>query len=257
MQDLNITLVQYDIAWCDSKANIDRISGHLEKSYQRQDLVVLPETFTSGFYMKPAEVAQDMRGEGVNWLRQKATSNSAHFMGSLIIRDDDRYYNRLICAHPDDTLSFYDKRHLFTYAGEHQQFTAGGHRLELDIKGWKICPLICYDLRFPVWSRNTSDYDVLIYVANWPAARTDAWTSLLKARAIENQCYVIGVNRTGTDGNNIDYAGASVVFDMGGRTLLSLGNEATTGSVSLSHAELQEFRERYNFLADRDSYTID
>ena len=257
MRDITISLVQFDIAWCDSAANLAQLDTRLRAIDTSPDLVILPETFTSGFFMQPADVAQAMKGPAVTWMRDSASSMGAHIMGSLIIVDDNRYHNRLVCAHPDGSISYYDKRHLFSYAGEHHQFTPGNHRLEININDWKVCPLICYDLRFPVWSRNTTDYDLLVYVANWPAVRTEAWSSLLKARAIENQCFTVGVNRTGSDGNGIDYAGASVVFDMGGQKISELGGDDATATVKLSHADLAEYRKRYNFLADRDSYTIE
>ncbi len=258
MRDLIIKLVQFDIAWHDNSANIDIINALLDKERGSGcDMIVLPETFNSGFTLSSEEVAQDMKGPAVTWMLDTASKFGADVLGSLVIFEDEVYRNRLVVAHPDQTISFYDKRHLFTYAGEGNVFTQGEHRLTFTTgDGWKVCPLICYDLRFPVWSRNTVDYDILIYVANWPAARVDAWRTLLKARAIENQCYSVGVNRIGTDENGLAYVGSSQVYDMAGDLLVSAPDEPAVLTVTLNHKKLTDYRARYNFLPDQDRFSI-
>jgi predicted amidohydrolase len=176
-------------------------------------------------------------------------------MGSLALQAGEDFHNRLVCAHPDGTTSSYDKRHLFSYAGEDNVFTPGEHRLTtLCGDGWKVCPMVCYDLRFPAWSRNTDAYDVLIYVANWPSARVDAWNTLLKARAIENQCFTIGVNRTGSDSNGIDYSGSTRVYDMAGGNIAKAGDTPHLLEVTLNHQLLSDYRAKYNFLPDQDRF---
>jgi predicted amidohydrolase len=257
LPDLSIAYIQFDIAWHDWDANRRVLEDALVEVGGNVDLLILPEMFSSGFTMEPEKVAQSMDGPAVKWMSDRAVSQQAHVIGSLVIAEDKHYYNRLICAHPDGTRSHYDKRHLFTYANEDVHYAPGAHRLIVEINGWRICPLVCYDLRFPVWSRNTVDYDLLIYVANWPSVRLEAWSTLLKARAIENLAYVIGLNRVGRDDNGIDYPGASEVFDMSGRSLLRSNDLPDTAHIVLSKASLREFRSRYNFLADRDSFIID
>lgn len=257
MPDLCIAYIQYAIHWHNWKANRDEIETALENVDDSVDLIILPEMFGSGFTMEPEKIAQDMDGESVNWMTSAALTRQAHVMGSLVIAEDGQFYNRLICAHPDGALSYYDKRHLFTYAKEDEHYTPGSHRLTFEIADWRICPLVCYDLRFPVWSRNTVDYDVLIYVANWPSARADAWTALLKARAIENLCYVVGLNRVGSDANGLAYPGRSEVLDMTGRSIYRSDDQPDVVQVTLEKGPLKEFRSRYNFLADRDSFIIE
>jgi predicted amidohydrolase len=257
LPELSIAYVQYAIHWHDWHSNKTDIEFALEKVDGSVDLIVLPEMFASGFTMQPEEVAQSMDGHSIEWMSQLAASRGSHVIGSLVISEEGRFYNRLICAHPDRTFSYYDKRHLFTYAGENEHYAAGKHRLTFEIDGWRICPLVCYDLRFPVWSRNTDDYDVLIYVANWPSARADAWTALLKARAIENLCYVVGLNRVGADANGLAYPGRSEVFDMTGKSVYKSGDQPDVRQTVLNKAPLKEFRARYNFLADKDSFIID
>ena len=257
MQDLTVAYLQYNIQWHDWEANVSIIERHLSTLQQEIDLLILPETFSSGFTIDPNPVAQHMDGPVVNWMSKTASSRGHTIIGSVIIADDDAFYNRLICAHPDGSISHYNKRHLFSYAGEGEQYTAGDHRLQFKIRDWTICPLICYDLRFPVWSRNTREYDVLVYVANWPTPRVEAWQSLLKARAIENQAYTIGVNRTGRDNNDFKYPGSSEVFDMSGQSLHKSTSEDELAVVTLNKANLESYRSEYNFLADKDSYILD
>ncbi len=257
MQDLVIAYLQYDIQWHDWEANTSIIQRHLDSLNRDIDLLILPETFSSGFTMQPNPVAQRMNGPVVQWMSKTASDRDHVVIGSVIIEEDGAFFNRLICAHRDGTTNHYDKRHLFTYAGESDQFTSGNHRLQFKIRDWTICPLICYDLRFPVWSRNTHDYDVLVYVANWPAPRIGAWQALLKARAIENQAYVLGVNRTGKDNNDYQYPGSSEVFDMTGTSLYKSNSEDEMAVVVLNKSDLDNYRSQYNFLADRDSYIVD
>jgi predicted amidohydrolase len=212
--------------------------------------------FATGYSMQPDAVAQTMDGPAVEWMRSTAARTGAVIMGSLAIQADGDYYNRLIVAEPDDTLNYYDKRHLFSFAGEHEVYKPGTHQLLVTVKGWKIMPLVCYDLRFPVWSRNAEGYDLLVYVANWPTPRQEAWTVLLKARAIENQSYVVGVNRVGSDPNGNEYPGKSVVYDMAGRALHESDGEEDTGMAVLCHETLLEYRSRFAFLPDRDTFLI-
>lgn len=255
VKDLTVSFIQCDIHWRDWEGN-KRSLDTLIDGLPNTDILILPETFPSGFTMDPVDVAQSMQGPTVRWMSEHAISKDCHIMGSLVIREDDAYYNRLVACHPDGGVSFYNKRHLFTYAGEGEQFAQGEHVLEFAVKSWQVRPLICYDLRFPVWSRNTTDYDLLIYTANWPSARVDAWMTLLKARAIENQCYVVGVNRTGSDGNGFEYPGSSAVFDMSGASLYTSDDAPDVATVRLSASNLKDYRKQYNFLADRDSYII-
>ena len=221
------------------------------------DLIVLPEMFTSGFTMNAVSVAETMDGDTIHWLKQIAKQRNVAIVGSLVIQENDNYYNRLVFVEPSGKISQYDKRHTFTLAGEHKVYTAGSEKVVLDYKGWKICPLICYDLRFPVWARNTEDYDLLLYVANWPKARVNAWTALLKSRAIENMCYCIGVNRVGLDGNNYEYSGHSGAYDVLGNRMDSIpeGKEAIE-IVTLKKEHITKYREKLGFLKDRDGFNL-
>lgn len=256
MQDLRIALCQTHLAWHDWPANKRHLTSVLATIDPGADLVLLPETFSSGFTMEPEKVSTTMDGDVVAWMLSQARDLDAVVMGSAVIREEDRFYNRLIAAFPDSSTSFYDKRHLFSYAGESDHYTRGNHRLVVDINGWRVCPMICYDLRFPVWSRQKDDYDLLLYVANWPEARITAWKALLKARAIENQAYVAGVSRIGSDDNDITYTGQSQVIDFAGETVYHAGNRDEVGVVQLSFSALEEFRRRYNFLADKDAFLL-
>ena len=257
LPDLRILYVQFDIRWHDWLANRQSIEAAIATASGEEDLLILPEMFSSGFTMKPGEIAQGMDGPSIQWMTELAGQRNSHVIGSLVISEGDSFFNRLICAHPDGALSHYDKRHLFTFANEDKHYTAGDHRMEFNVKGWKVFPLICYDLRFPVWSRNVTDYDLLIYVANWPSARREAWTTLLRARAIENLCYTVGLNRVGNDANGLEYPGRSEAFDVSGASIYSSRDQPDVGEFTLERAPLEEFRSRYNFLADRDSFIID
>jgi predicted amidohydrolase len=256
VRDLNVALVQQPLAWQDADANRARFAELLAPLAGRTDLVVLPEMFTTGFSMGAAELAEDMGGPTVEWLRATAARLGAVVTGSLIVADDG-YRNRLLWARPDGTLAAYDKRHLFRMAREHEHYAAGQDRVVVELHGWRVLPLVCYDLRFPVWSRNRGDYDLALYVANWPAARRYAWSTLLRARAIENLCYVVGVNRVGTDGAGIDYAGDSVALDPLGQPLAELGAAAAVTQVALSAEALTNHRRRFPAHLDADAFRLE
>lgn len=256
MQNLHVTIIQTALQWENAAANLDVFTKKIQQLPTSTDLIVLPEMFTTGFTMQPIAVAENMTGDTISWMQMMAASKNAVITGSIVIQEDDRFYNRLIWMRPDGTYAQYDKRHLFTLAGEHHNYTAGTTRTVVDYKGWKICPLICYDLRFPVWSRNTIQYDMLLYVANWPDKRSNAWKALLTARAIENQCYTIGVNRVGKDDNGHIYAGDSGVIDYTGLQLARLTHTEGVLQLTLDYQKQQNFRQKLNFLADRDHFEL-
>lgn len=253
---MKIALVQTSLTWENPMENrshlVQKINGFLEEV----DLIILPEMFSSGFTMNPKAVAETMQGETVSWLQHLAKAKNCAITGSLIIEENGNYYNRLVFVFPNGDTKTYDKRHLFTLAGEHQFYTAGVDKLIIEYKGFRICPLVCYDLRFPVFSRNVEHYDVLLYVANWPKPRVNAWDILLKARAVENMCYTIGVNRIGSDGNNHEYIGHSQVVDFLGNYVLGPQEADSVFIVELDKAKLLETREKLAFLNDRDTFEI-
>ncbi|MEZ4801240.1 MAG: amidohydrolase [Gelidibacter sp.] len=256
-QDLHIALIQPILVWEHPEQNRLNFTKHIENLPDTVDLVVLPEMFTTGFTMKASEVAETMDGNTVKWMVALAKKQKLAITGSIVIKENGNFYNRLLFVYPDGTFKTYDKRHTFTLAGEHNTYTAGSHKLIVDYKGWKLCPLVCYDLRFPVWARNVEDYDVLIYVANWPKVRMTAWDALLKARAIENMCFCIGVNRVGLDGNNHEYTGHSSTYDVLGNRLDSItGDKEVTEIVTLSKRELETYRAKLNFLNDKDDFSL-
>lgn len=225
---------------------------------QKTDVIFLPEMFSTGFSMRPSEVAEPMSGETVAWMKEKAEALNAVVTGSVVITENEKFYNRLIWAEPSGEIKHYDKRHRFSYAGEHEEYSAGQTRPTWEYKGWRIRPQICYDLRFPVWARNDDDYDLLFYVANWPARRSYPWKSLLVARAIENMSYVVGLNRVGEDGNGIDHSGDSVVLNPLGETVSAAQpNTTEVVNATLSKSDLRTTRERFRFLNDRDAFTLD
>ncbi|MBA3706782.1 MAG: amidohydrolase, partial [Bacteroidetes bacterium] len=212
--DLKITIIQSNLHWENKEKNLEMFSKKIAAITDATDLIVLPEMFTTGFSMNPKKFAEIMSGPTIEWLKQKAREKKCVITGSFIAEENGNYFNRLVWMNSDGTYNTYDKRHLFRMADEHNHYNFGKSKLVVELKGWKICPLVCYDLRFPVWSRNVkSEYDVLIYVANWPERRNHHWRTLLLARAIENQCYSIGVNRIGADGNSIAHSGDSTVID--------------------------------------------
>lgn len=256
-EELKVTLVQSDIVWQQLEENLKRYTVQMAPLKGQTDLVILPEMFTTGFSMAAADLAENMDGPTVSWMREQASALEAATCGSLIIEENGQYYNRFVFAAPDGSLHTYDKRHLFAMAGEHEVYTAGAERVVLEYMGWRICPLICYDLRFPVWSRNDHAYDLLIYVANWPDRRAYDWQIQVRSRAIENQCYVAAVNRVGTDGNGLDYKGNSCVIDPGWRhTLMEMSYVEGVQTASLSAGHLKEVRGKLPFLKDQGKFLI-
>lgn len=256
MQTLNVTIVQADLHWQDGAKNRAMFADLIAAQSDATDLIVLPEMFATGFSMDTATCAETMDGESIRWMRQLATQSSAAICGSLIIADGADFYNRFFCIRADGEQTTYDKRHLFRLANEQAHYSQGNDKVVFTINGFRICPMICYDLRFPVWSRNRNDYDVLVYVANWPSRRHHAWETLLRARAIENMSYAIGVNRVGTDGNDLPYAGGSAIVDFLGHDLADLGSETGLATAILKLDDLNKFRERFAFHKDADHFTI-
>lgn len=255
MSTLTVSLLQADLVWQDPAANRERFTQHLA-TLPPTDVIVLPEMFTTGFSMKAAELAETMDGPTVPWMQEMATLHGAAVCGSLIVRDGERWFNRFCWVTPDGAVVTYDKRHLFRMAGEHRDYHPGEARCIVEYAGVRILPLICYDLRFPVWSRNVDGYELMLCVANWPTPRRHAWQTLLRARAIENQCYVVGVNRVGRDGNDVPYGGDSAVIDYLGQPLASLAEVEAHVTVTLAMEPLQEFRERFPFHLDADAFTL-
>ena len=263
MNDLRITICQQPLHWENRKKNLDMWENLLPALKGETDLVILPEMFTTGFTMNVAALAEPLHGPTYQWMRNMATELRAAITGSFICSEpgieSGQYFNRLVWMNPDGTSFHYDKRHLFGFAGEHWHFSSGHQRITIALKGWRICPLICYDLRFPVWSRNTPDdsYDLLLYVANWPEVRSGAWKTLLAARAHENQCYVSGVNRIGLDGEKIPYSGDSMVIGPRGEILAAIApHEAALNTVTLNMEDLVEFRQKFQVLKDADRFTL-
>ena len=286
MSTLSITTIQTNLHWEDKAANLQMLEQKINSIKQKTEIVVLPEMFSTGFSMKPELFAETMQGETMQWMKRIAAEKKIILTGSIICRDGNtdlpdetvqtaqsvppRYYNRLIWMLPNGEYGVYDKRHRFGYAGEDHHYTAGNKRLIASVKGWKINLQVCYDLRFPVWARQQStpnssqegikdsevEYDVLIYVANWPEKRSHAWKTLLQARAIENQCYVVGVNRTGNDGNAIYHSGDSMIIDPMGEVLYTKKDEEDIFTITLDKEHLQSVREKLPFLKDADEFMI-
>jgi omega-amidase len=253
---MKIALIQSSLFWEKPKENRNHFEEKINGITNEVDLIVLPEMFTSGFTMNPNAVAETMQGETIAWLKHLAKAKDAAITGSLVITENGNFYNRLVFVFPSGEIQFYDKRHLFTLAGEDEIYTAGSKKLIIEYKGWKICLLICYDLRFPVFARNVEEYDVLIYVANWPEIRIKAWDALLKARAIENMSYTIGVNRIGKDDNNFQYNGHSQVVDFLGDYVMEPIETKGAFIVELNKAEQLLARKKFNFLSDQDSFVL-
>ncbi|MFT4758911.1 MAG: omega-amidase [Paraglaciecola sp.] len=254
--NLRVTTVQSTIYWEDIDKNLSHFSKQLKGLKNKTDLVILPEMFTTGFSMNPAPLAESMTGKTMKWFAKQAKKINAVVTGSFIAQEDGKYYNRLVWMFPNKTYKIYDKRHLFTLAKEDKNYEAGTKKLIVKWNGWKICPLICYDLRFPVWARNVENYDLLIYTANWPVPRSDAWKTLLAARAIENQCYVVGVNRVGKDGSDLQYSGDSSVIDFSGKVLHQATDITNVTTVEVSKKGKNAFRKKLNFLEDKDLFII-
>ena len=264
MEDLRVSLVQGDTVWHDPRANRELYARMMAPLAGHTDLVVLPETFTSGFSNEAIHRAEDMDGPTVAWIREQARQVGAAVTGSVQIREGEGVFNRLLWATPDGGLQYYDKRHLFRMAKEHERYASGRQRLTVELKDWRVCPLVCYDLRFPVFIRNRYgvevpdrfDYDLLVFVANWPSARRHAWRTLLQARAIENLACVAAVNRVGTDGNDIHYSGDSVALNELGMPLLEFGSQAQVATVAFSAAALAAHRARFPAQMDADRFEI-
>ncbi|WP_299127864.1 amidohydrolase [uncultured Winogradskyella sp.] len=254
---LTVALIQTSLAWENPTENRRLLSDKINSVADDVDLFVLPEMFTSGFTMNASLVAETMQGDTLLWLKNLAEEKQAAIMGSLVITENARFYNRLVCVEPTGKVHQYDKRHTFTLAGEDKVYKAGSKKIIFDYKGFKICPLICYDLRFPVWARNIENYDLLVYAANWPKVRVNAWDALLQARAIENMCYCIGVNRVGLDGNNYEYSGHSAVFDVLGNRLDSIASgKETIETITLEQSHITKYRNKLGFLKDKDNFTL-
>ncbi len=253
---MRVTLIQTNLHWENPTANREMFSAKFANLIGKTDLVVIPEMFTTGFSMQSKELAETMDGPTVHWMKDAAFEIGAVITGSMIIQEGEDFFNRLLWATPTGEIFHYDKKHLFTLAGEQKHFAPGTERITIDYMGWKICPLICYDLRFPVWSRNTEDYDLLLYVASWPDRRREAWQTLLKARAIENQCYTIGVNRVGEDGSKLSYAGDSTLIDFAGKSLLAVETVEGEFTAEISLSKRQDFIGKLPFLEDRDQFTL-
>ncbi|MBL7694427.1 MAG: amidohydrolase [Ferruginibacter sp.] len=273
MSTLTVTTIQTNLHWEEKSANLRMLEEKIAAIEERTELVVLPEMFSTGFSMKPSELAEDMEGETMAWMKRVSRENGIILTGSFIATENAGYYNRLVWMLPNGQYGYYDKRHLFGYAGEDKHYQAGNKRLIASVNGWKINLQVCYDLRFPVWARNrvldpdqnragapasttSPEYDLLVYVANWPERRSHAWKTLLCARAIENQCYVIGVNRVGSDGNNIYHSGNSLVIDPLGQVLYHMADQEDVSTITLQKEKLEEVREKFPFWKDADSFTI-
>ncbi|MGD9189458.1 MAG: amidohydrolase [Desulfobacteraceae bacterium] len=254
MQDLKVTLIQADLDWEKIEANLEMFDASIDAIAEPCDLIVLPEMFSTGFSMSAETLAEPMSGKAVTWMQAKAQASKTVITGSLIIGQSDKFYNRLVWARPDGSLATYDKKHLFRYADEDSVYTAGGERITMDLKGWRVRPFICYDLRFPIWCRNLDlAYDLALFVANWPARRSAHWRKLLVARAIENQSYVIGVNRVGIDGNGHAYDGASAIINPLGEAVFEGTDKAITQTATLSYRQLADYRKAFPAWKDADS----
>ena len=256
MSALNVALVQAAPHWHDAAANRALFDAALADLDDATDLVVLPEMLSTGFTMASQEVAETMAGDTVAWLRERAARLGVTLAGSLVIADRGRYFNRLVWMPPDGHEVIYDKRHLFRMADEHAHYAAGDQRVTVNIGPWRVRLTVCYDLRFPVWLRSTGDYDVLLCVANWPAVRQTAWNTLLRARAVENLCYTVAVNRVGRDGNGVDYAGGSAVYDAEGASLVEVFDDETVAKASLDLDRLRDYRRRFPAWQDADGFEV-
>ncbi|MDI9320219.1 MAG: amidohydrolase [Phycisphaerales bacterium] len=254
---MNISLLQTDIVWEKPEQNRALLEAKINALEGQQHVIVLPETFSTGFSMhNAAELAESMNGTTIQWMKALAQQKRSIITGSIIISEDNKYYNRMLWVLPNGEAAHYDKRHLFSYAGEGVHFEAGAKRVIAQVNGWKVCLQICYDLRFPVWARNTDDYDMLLYIANWPQQRNEAWETLLRARAIENMSYVVGVNRVGSDGNGHHYMGNSSIYSPLGALMNQKSQEETTITHSFQHTLIEECRTKFPFLKDRDDFLL-
>lgn len=255
MSRLDVALVQSRLQWRDPARNRAQLASHLDAA-EAATLCVMPETFTTGFLGDTPKVDEGMDGETVQWLKDQAMQRQAALCGSAVVLDEVGRRNRFLFAAPGGQVHHYDKRHLFSFAGEHERYVAGNSRVIFNHEGWRICPQICYDLRFPVWCRNQGDYDLLIFVANWPAPRIAAWDTLLRARAIENQCYVVAVNRVGEDGRGLAYPGHSAIYDPLGEAVIAPWEEEGVRSAEIDLARVHEVRRDFPFAAEADDFTL-
>jgi omega-amidase len=253
---MKVSCIQGSLFWEDALANRNYFEEKINSIQEEVDLIVLPEMFTSGFTMNPSVVAEEMSGETVLWLKNMAIRKNVAITGSMVISENTLFFNRMLFVFPNGEIRYYDKKHLFTLAGEDKSYTAGNEKVIISYLNWNICLQICYDLRFPVFVRNTEDYDAIIYVANWPKPRIAAWDALLKARAIENMCYVIGVNRIGEDGNGHPYVGHTQIIDELGNYLVAPDENESVFTATLSHQKMIETRNKLGFLNDRDVFQL-
>ncbi len=264
MPNLSVHLIQSPLHWEDIDKNLEMFSGKINEVETSPDIIILPEMFTTGFTQEPGRVAEPMEGKTMQWMQEQAVDKQCVLVGSIVIKENDRYYNRLVWMPPEGDYLYYDKKHLFTFAGEDKQYTPGSGKLIIEFRGWKIMPLICYDLRFPVWNRNSYKpdhgfaYDCMLNVANWPGSRSHVWRILLMARALENQAYVIGLNRIGEDNNNITYSGDSAVISPKGDNLSNIMPfKEVAETVVMSRAELDSFRDKFRVWADWDRFRME
>ncbi|TVZ52458.1 amidohydrolase [Dokdonia sp. Hel_I_53] len=255
-KNLKISLLQLELVWENPSANKIKCERYFKQLREDCHVVVLPEMFTTGFTMNPKLIAETMDGETVNWLKDWSSKLKMAICGSVVVSENDSFYNRFLFVKPDGTIVHYDKRHTFNMAGEGERYTAGVEQIIINYLGWSLFPQICYDLRFPVFVRNTMHYDAILYVANWPKTRIAAWDTLLKARAIENISYCIGVNRVGFDGNQLEYVGHSGAYDMLGNEMSQIEEKEGITSITLSKPDLNETRKKLPFLEDRDTFTL-
>jgi omega-amidase len=261
MSTLTITTIQSNLIWEDKAANLRMLEQKIAGIKEKTEIIVLPEMFNTGFSMRPEVLAETMQGETIEWMKRVSRENGIVLTGSLMIEESGNYYNRLVWMLPNGQYGHYDKRHLFAFGEEDKHYSPGNKRLIASVKGWKINLQVCYDLRFPVWARqkNTeagAEYDLLIYVANWPERRNHAWKTLLCARAIENQCYVVGVNRVGSDGNNVYHSGNSLVIDPLGQVLYHMADEEDVNTIMLQKEMLEDVRTKFPFWKDADDFNI-
>jgi len=256
LQNIQCLLVQTQLFWADAEANRQHLEDIVRQEGTDCDLIVFPETFTSGFLGDAEAPPESMDGPTVAWMKSLAAEFDCVLCGSAAIATELGTANRFLWVQADGQVQFYDKKHLFSYAGEHKRYVAGSERKVFHYKGWRFCPQVCYDLRFPAWCRNRDDYDVLLFVANWPEPRTPAWTALMKARAIENQCYVVGVNRSGKDPKGYEYLGGSAIYDPLGETVIDLGREEGNGSATMVMDNVVTIRQKLPFQQDADEFEI-
>ena len=257
MSTLKITTFQAYLFWENIDKNLQNLGLRLSSIREKTDMIVLPEMFSTGFTMNAKALAEEMDGKTMNWMHQQAIKFDSVVTGSLIIKENDNFFNRLIWMRPDGSYEYYDKRHLFTLAKENETYSAGKNKLVVELNGWKICPIICYDLRFPVWLRNkTNDYDMLLVVASWPERRSLHWRTLIPARAVENQSYVVAVNRVGHDGNEVYHSGDSMCIDPNGNVVYYKPNDEDLYTFTINKLEVEKARRAFPFLKDADDFTL-